>query len=80
LIRFNSEPNTYIAERLGVDLDTYEAWLAHIKLPLCGGDNRSGESCGEHLEPIASPQEFVVGISDYCIAHQQEVLATVNGH
>lgn len=80
LIRFNSEPNTYIAERLGVDLDTYEAWLAHIKLPLCGGDNRSGESCGEHLEPITSPQEFVVGISDYCTAHQQGALAAVNGY
>ena len=80
LIRFNSEPSTYIAERLGVDIDTYKAWLAHIKLPLCGGDNRSGESCGEHLEPITSPQEFVVGISDYCAAHQQGALAAVNGH
>jgi len=80
LIRFNSEPNTYIAGRLGVDIDAYEAWLAHIKLPLCGGDNRSGESCGEHLEPVTSPQEFVVGISDYCAAHQQGALAVVNGY
>jgi len=79
LIRFNSEPSAYIAGRLGVDLDTYEAWLAHIKLPLCGGDH-SGESCGEHLEPITTPQEFVVGISDYCAAHQQGALAAVNGH
>ena len=80
LIRFNSEPSTYIAERLGVDLDTYEAWLAHIKLPLCGGDNRSGDSCGEHLEPVTSPQEFVVGMSDYCAAHQQGALAAVNAY
>ena len=78
LIRFNNEPSAYIAERLGVDLDTYEAWLAHIKLPLCGGDNRSGDSCGEHLEPVTSPQEFVVGMSDYCAAHQQGALAAVN--
>ncbi|MDA8962553.1 hypothetical protein N9F42_00220 [Pseudomonadales bacterium] len=80
LIRFNNEPSAYIAERLGVDLDTYEAWLAHIKLPLCGGDNRSGDSCGEHLEPVTSPQEFVAGISDYCAAHQQGTLAAVNAH
>ena len=79
LIRFNSEPSTYIAERLGVALDTYEAWLAHIKLPLCAGDNRSGDSCGEHLEPVTSPQEFVVGISDCCTAHQQGALVAVNG-
>ena len=80
LIRFNNEPSAYIAERLGVDLDTYEVWLAHIKLPLCGGDNRSGDSCGEHLEPVTSPQEFVVGMSNYCAAHQQGALAVVNAH
>lgn len=80
LIRFNSEPNLYLAERLGVSLDIYEAWLAHIKLPLCGGDVHTGETCGEHLEPVTTPQEFILGISDYCVAHQQGGLAAANGH
>ena len=80
LIRFNSEPNLYLAERLGVSLDIYEAWLAHIKLPLCGGDVHTGETCGEHLEPVTTPQEFILGMSDYCVAHQQGGLAAANGH
>ena len=83
LIRFNSEPNRYIAERLGVDIDTYEAWLAHIKLPLCVGSangENGRENCGEHLEPVTTPQEFVHGISDCCAAHQQGGLAAASGH
>lgn len=79
LMRFNSEPNGYIAERLGVDVDIYEAWLAHIKLPLCASKN-NGENCGEHLEPVTTPQAFVHGISDYCAVHQQVGLAAVSGH
>ena len=83
LIRFNSEPNRYIAERLGVSIETYEAWLAHIKLPLCRGRSsgeNSKENCGEHLEAVTTPQEFVHGISDYCAAHQQGGLAAASGH
>ncbi len=79
LSSFNASPNAYLADRLGVELQTYEAWLAHVKSPLCLGDLRTGEACGASVEEVSTPQEFVSSVSDRCSVHQQSNLTAVNG-
>lgn len=80
LLRFSSDPNAYLAERLGVEQEVYEAWLAHINAPVCLGDLHSGAECGERIEAVKSPQEFVIGVSDRCPVHQHGSLSVANGN
>lgn len=79
LLFFNAEPNRYMAERLGVELELYEAWLKHIKAPMCAGDIRTGADCSASIELVAKPQEFVVGVSDHCAAHQHGRFSVASG-
>lgn len=80
LLSFISQPNAYLAERLGVKIEVYEAWLEHIKAPMCAGDLRSGSDCSTAIDTVTTPQEFVAGVSDRCAAHQQGGLSVANGN
>ncbi len=77
LARFNEQPNAYLAQRLGVERDVYEAWLEHCKLPMCNGDSHSGAVCGNIIDTVPTPQEFVIGVSDRCPLHQRGSLTVV---
>lgn len=79
LLRFNDEPNLYLAERLAVTVEVYEAWIEHINTPLCVGDLRSGTVCNVSIEAVSTPQEFVIGVSDCCGTHQHGSLSAAGG-
>lgn len=78
LSHFSEDPNRYLANRLGVDNDTFIAWAEHQRIPLCAGDPRTGMDCGASIDSVGSPNEFINGISDRCEKHQRSLTA-VNG-
>lgn len=67
--RYLDSPNDYMAEQLGVDPQLYRQWLDHCELPLCGGLNIEGSTCGEPIAKISKPSRFIPGESDRCAKH-----------
>lgn len=63
-------PQTYAAEKSGMDQSLYLAWLEHHHSPRCNALDSRGQVCGEPVAPVGSPLEFHRGESDRCEHHQ----------
>lgn len=68
--RYLENPEAYAAEKAGVGLPVYLAWLEHHKLPCCNAIDARGNSCGRSIPMIETPLEFHAGESDRCAQHQ----------
>lgn len=69
--RFLENPIAYAAEYCGVRTTQYQAWLDHYQTPVCKATDTSGAICGENLERVESPTEFLIGKDDCCESHRQ---------
>ncbi len=62
-------PVAYAAEKGGVPLSRYEAWLVHQDCPYCTAEE-GGSVCGDPVRRVDSPKLFLVGESDRCARHR----------
>jgi hypothetical protein len=69
--RFTADPLAFTASYCGVDTEIYREWLKHYQMPICGA-MENGELCGENIPRVASPAEFIVGVSECCEKHAPE--------
>ncbi len=65
----------YVAKQCGVSESHYNAWLEHYHVPVCRDVDSEGNLCGEDIDRIESPTEFVVGESDCCFKHSKKTKA-----
>ncbi|MEX1031773.1 MAG: hypothetical protein WDZ30_00290 [Cellvibrionaceae bacterium] len=68
--RYLDEPMAYAAEKCGVSLLQYKAWLAHYKQPVCRAIKAQGEVCGDAIERVPAPSQFHTGENDRCDMHK----------
>lgn len=66
---YMSNPDGFAAEKCGVSLPTYKAWLSHFKNPTCQALQKDGSVCGERINRITSPLDFHPGEGDRCSDH-----------
>jgi hypothetical protein len=59
----------YMAKFYEVDTEAYEHWLRHYELPVCNHKIAGGDVCGQPVEKITKPTQFIVNKSDRCSTH-----------
>ncbi len=69
--RYMENPASYVAQYCGVEEDHYSAWLEHFHVPICRMENGPGELCGENINRVESPADFVLGETDRCHKHRK---------
>lgn len=69
--QFTDNPTAYVAEKAGVTVSLYEAWLEHYNNPGCNALISGGNQCGHLVERVERPSDFHVGESDRCAEHRQ---------
>lgn len=62
-------PAGYMAEFYDVDTPLYEQWLQHYELPVCNHKIAGGNICGQPVEKIDKPTQFIANKSDRCSTH-----------
>ncbi|HSB98236.1 MAG TPA: hypothetical protein VLC91_17375, partial [Spongiibacteraceae bacterium] len=72
--RYLDAPPVYVAEKCSVSIDQYQRWLDHHELPVCGAISSGDAMCGEPIEKVERPNQFIAGVSDRC--HQHSAAAT----
>ncbi len=68
--RYIANPMAYAAEKCFVSEEVYRLWLEHYENPVCIHQDASGEPCNTSIEAVATPADFVPGVSDRCAVHQ----------
>lgn len=74
------DTNEYIANKCGVSVEHYAAWLVHAQEPACDFDIGGGRSCGAAIVKTEHPRDFKEGVSDRCIKHRTIVGAQPNAN
>lgn len=64
------DPAAWLAAKLNVSRELFEAWRRHCAAPMCSGVD-GGASCGAPLAPVAHASQFLAGVSDRCEHHQE---------
>ncbi|MDB6063093.1 MAG: hypothetical protein JWM78_3196 [Verrucomicrobiaceae bacterium] len=68
--RYLESPLDYVAEKCTVTPQQYQEWLNHYELPVCAATKADGARCGELVEKIERPHQFLPGRSDRCAIHR----------
>lgn len=63
------DPVAFAAQRCRVDIERYQAWLLHYRLPICRYCDRDGEICGQPVAKVKRPSLFRPGENDRCPQH-----------
>ena len=69
--RYLDAPLAYVAEKCMVTIEQYRQWLSHHELPVCTALDEHGNLCGELLDKVERPNEFLSGNSDRCPRHRE---------
>jgi hypothetical protein len=72
LPRYLDSPLAYVAEKCLVTLDQYQQWLSHHELPVCRAPQADGSVCGEPIDKVERPSQFIAGLSDRCQQHAEQ--------
>jgi hypothetical protein len=74
VLKFISDPEKFDANRCGVSLEEYRAWLRAKSDMQCTGITKSGRRCCNLIIPSGDgqwhPKNFRRGIDDRCHLHQ----------
>ena len=68
--RYLESPLNYVAEKCSVTPQQYQQWLSHHELPVCTALAADGGMCGDLVDKVDRPSEFLSGRSDRCDAHR----------
>ena len=63
------DPIAFAAQRCRVDIELYQAWLLHYRLPICRYCDSDGEVCGQPVAKVKRPSLFRPGENDRCQQH-----------
>lgn len=63
-------PTAFIARFCNVDEAHYNVWLDHFNVPICSMKDEQGQLCGENVDRVDKPADFVLGRCDRCLRHQ----------
>lgn len=63
-------PASYVATKCGVTEQHYNEWLEHYHVPICQHVDANGNICGENINRIENPVDFIAGESDCCHEHK----------
>jgi hypothetical protein len=74
--RYMDDPLAYVAEKNGLTIEHYKAWLAHYNNSLCVAKLGDGTRCTAALKKVLTPKEFVDGEHNYCIVHRAQINKT----
>ena len=69
--RYIANPTSYAAEKCFVTESHYQVWLEHYEHPVCTHKLPTGELCGDVLQRVTVPNEFVPGQDNRCEKHQR---------
>lgn len=69
--RYMENPVAYVADYCGVSEKHYNAWLEHYHVPVCRSQDHDGNMCGNNINRIEAPADFILGESDCCFSHRQ---------
>ncbi len=67
---FMDNPTAFVAAQCGVSENHYNEWLEHYHVPICQAVDAQGNLCGENINRIESPADFIAGESDCCHTHK----------
>lgn len=70
--------DTYLANRLKIDKQTYLSWLAYAQHPVCAAVDAGQSPCEIPVE-LVLPHDFIPGVSDHCSLHRCASANVVNG-
>lgn len=68
--RYIDDPLSYVAEKNGLTIEHYKAWLAHYNNPLCVAKLQDGTRCTAAVKQVLSPKEFIEEEHNYCAVHR----------
>jgi len=68
------DPQSFAADKCGVDLGQYQQWHKHYQLPTCQALAKGGDVCGASISRVATPRDFHAGENDRCEHHQADPL------
>ena len=68
--RFMDNPTAYAAQTCGVSEAQYLAWLEHYHAPICRHTDEEGKLCGENIQRIDNPVDFIPEESNFCENHR----------
>jgi hypothetical protein len=71
LPRYLDSPLAYVAEKCSVTVDQYQQWLHHHELPVCCALHTDGSMCGEPIDKVERPSQFIAAVSDRCSQHAE---------
>ena len=75
LFDYLESPVSYLADKYGVDETLYQQWLEHYQLPVC--QHQIDDSiCGEPIEKVERPSDFIPNDSNRCAKHDYSALNT----
>lgn len=76
--KYMDSPEAFSAEKCGVSLPTYRAWMDHFTNPCCQAINKDGSVCAKPVSRVTSPLDFHSGESDRCEEHKQSNVVQFN--
>lgn len=68
--RYLESPLNYVAEKCSVTPQQYQQWLSHHELPVCTALAADGAMCGDLVDKVDRPSQFLLGYSDRCDTHR----------
>ncbi len=67
---FMDNPTAYAAKSCGVSEGQYLAWIEHYHAPICRHTSEDGKLCGENIQRIDNPVDYIPEESCYCEKHR----------
>ncbi len=69
MAEYMDSPTGYRARIYGVDTALYNHWLAHCELPVCNHIIAGADVCGQPVDKVSKPTQFIPNKSDRCSTH-----------
>ncbi|NHN35671.1 hypothetical protein G8764_00005 [Pseudomaricurvus alcaniphilus] len=72
LSQFMQDKSDLVAQKCGVNRQTYLAWLQHYRQPDCAAPLANGQRCSQPVARVNDPADFIAGNSDRCDSHRSD--------
>jgi hypothetical protein len=69
--KYMDDTQAYVAEKCLVSKELYVKWRVHYDQPVCQSEMRPGEVCGQRLQRLQVPSQYIEGETDRCVKHKR---------
>ncbi|MES2664300.1 MAG: hypothetical protein V4629_13455 [Pseudomonadota bacterium] len=70
IMDYLDNPTAYAAKKCDVSEKHYQEWLGHYNKPSCNAVRVDGSRCGQTVERVHLPKEYIHSHSDRCTLHK----------